>query len=57
MPMANSKAFDYYCFEFGPTVSSPLGHVLAEILLTLSLCGGVVRKVIFTSNPTKVMLG
>ena len=34
--------------------------VTAEMLLTLSLCGGwgeVVYKVIFVSNPTKVMLG
>ena len=38
-----------------------IGSVRAEILLTLSLCwcvgGEVVCKVIFMSNPTKVMLG
>ena len=37
-----------------------IGSVTAEILLTLSLCGGGVVwvcKVIFMFNPTKVILG
>ena len=34
------------------------GSVTTEILLKLSFCGGgVVCKVIFVSNPTKVMFG
>ena len=46
----------------GPYIYSffKIGSVTAEILLTLSFCGvvgggGVVRKVIFVSNPTKVL--
>ena len=35
-----------------------IGSVTGEILLTLSFYGGGVKcKVIFMSNPTKVMLG